>query len=177
MRSRRAARALVALASAVGAVACTGCEVLLDFNAPPPAPVDAPTTPDAPPLPDPCGVLEKNDSFGAAIAVPNGEARIAAICPVGDVDFYKVTLTANQTLDFKILFTNAKGDLDMVLQDSGMTERAASHGTVDNEEIKCPGGTPPNDCKQLPAGDYVVKVYPGVMGMTNTYQLSVSITP
>jgi hypothetical protein len=166
---------LVAFASAVGALACGGCEALLDFSERPAPPDAAP--PDAPPMPDPCGVLEKNDTFATAIAVPSGEARMAAVCPAGDVDFYKVTLTANQTLDFKILFKNAKGDLDLVLFDTAMVVRGQSHGTADNEEVKCPGGAGQNQCSQLPAGDYVAKVYGAIDGVANSYQLSVAITP
>ena len=164
------------------AIACAplgGCEALLDFSVHPDAgPADAPPI-DAMLVPDPCGVLEPNNDVASAIAVPNGENRYAAICPAGDLDYYKVTVVQNQVLDFKVLFKNANGDLDMQLYDStGTNVVAESRSFDDDEEVKCPNdaGMSPT-CAMLAAGDYLVKVFPAVPNTTNVYRLDVTISP
>jgi hypothetical protein len=172
-------RAGAFIGAACVVVALGGCEAILDFNVHPDAvPPDAPG-PDAMLVPDPCTVLEPNDDVASAIQLTTGENRYAAICPATDLDFYKVSLVTGQTLDFKILFKNANGDLDMSLYDStGLNDIADSRSFNDDEEIKCPndpGMTP--TCAMLAAGDYVVKVFPAVPGTTNVYRLDVTITP
>jgi hypothetical protein len=172
-------RALVALVGAVCAVSSAGCEALLDFSVHNDAgPSDAAPI-DAMLVPDPCTVLEPNDDVASAMALTTGEARYAAICPASDLDFYKVSLVAGQSLDFKVLFKNANGDLDMQLYDStGTSVVAESRSFDDNEEVKCPNdvGMSPT-CPQLSAGDYVVKVFPAVPGTQNVYRLDVTIAP
>ncbi len=171
------------MGSRLGGLACvlllSGCEVVLDFGVHPDAvPPDA-AGPDAMLVPDPCTVLEPNDDPTMAQPLTTGENRYAAICPGADVDFYKVTIASGQTLDFKILFKNANGDLDMQLYDAtGVSVVAESRGFVDNEEIKCPNdpGMAPT-CAMLSAGDYTVKVFGAVPGTQNVYRLQVSITP
>jgi hypothetical protein len=163
-------------------VACLlsgGCEAILDFSVHPDAiPPDA-SGPDAMLVPDPCTVLEPNDTVTAAIQLTTGENRYAAICPANDVDYYKVSLVTGQTLDFKILFKNANGDLDMSLYDStGTNDIADSRTFNDGEEIKCPNdaGMMPS-CPTLAAGDYLAKVFAAVPGTTNVYRLDVTIAP
>ena len=172
MGTRRVERALV---GALIAVACGGCEAILDFSEHADAgPSDAPPI-DATLVPDPCTVLEPNDDVASAIALTTGEDRYAAICPATDIDYYKVSLVDGQTVDFK----NANGDLDMQLYDAtGTNVVAESRSFDDDEEVKCPNdaGMSPT-CVQLAAGDYLVKVFPAVPGTMNVYKLAVTITP
>ena len=156
-----------------------GCEAILDFNVHPDAvPPDAPG-PDAMLVPDPCTVLEPNDTPQTAIALTTGENRYAAICPSSDIDWYKVSIVDGQTIDFKITFKDANGDLDMSMYDStGLNDIADSRTFGDGEEIKCPndtGMTPA--CLMQAAGDYLFEVFPAVPGTSNVYRLDVTITP
>ncbi len=179
MGTRRAGRALVGLVWLSCAALASGCEVLLDWKAQPDAgPSDA-APDDAMLVPDPCTVLEPNNSVDMALQLTTGEMRFAAICPGTDVDFYKVSLVAGQILDFKVLFKNARGDLDMQLYDSsGVSVIAESRSFDDDEEVKCPNDTGMSPaCAQLGPGDYIVKVFPAVPGTQNVYRLDVSITP
>jgi hypothetical protein len=157
----------------------TGCEVFLDFSVHADAgPADAPPA-DAMLVPDPCTVLEPNNTPDAALALTTGEARYAAICGAGDEDFYKIHLVTGQSLDFKVLFKNAKGDLDLQLKDAlGTAVVAESRSFDDDEEVKCPNdpGMSPA-CAMLSAGDYVVRVFPAVPGTSNVYRLDVTIAP
>jgi hypothetical protein len=172
-------RALVGLVGAVCAVSSAGCEALLDFSVHDDAgPSDAAPI-DAMLVPDPCTVLEPNDTVAEAMPLTTGEMRYAAICANDPADFYKVSLVAGQSLDFKVLFKNAHGDLDMQLYDAtGSSVVAESRSFDDDEEVKCPNdaGMSPT-CDQLGAGDYIVKVFPAVPGTQNVYRLDVSITP
>jgi len=174
-------RAVGALACLGTMVATSGCSLILDFEDHTDAgPSDAPPD-DAMLVPDPCGVMEPNDDPSAAQVLTSGEARYAAICPAGDKDYYKVTLTANQTLDFKVLFKNrgSAGDLDMSLKDStGLNTIAESRSFDDDEAVVCPNptGTSPS-CPQLPAGDYIVIVFGATATVDNVYKLDVTITP
>jgi Bacterial pre-peptidase C-terminal domain len=179
MTRQRAVRALAGLCGLVGALGAGGCEVLLDFGVHADArPADAPPT-DAMLVPDPCGVLEPDDNPAGAQLLTTGESRYAAICPANDIDYYKVHVATGQTLDFKILFKNKNGDLDLQLYDSSGTSLVAeSRSFDDDEEIKCPNdsGMSPT-CTMLSAGDYVVRVFAPVAGDTNVYRLGVTIAP
>ncbi|HTJ44874.1 MAG TPA: hypothetical protein VL463_22360 [Kofleriaceae bacterium] len=161
------------------ALACGGCEVLLDFGVHADAgPADASPV-DATLVPDPCTVMEPNDDVTTAMQLTTGENRYAAICPSNDLDFYKVSIVQGQTLDFKALFKNANGDLDLQLYDAtGTSVVAESRSFDDDEEVKCPNdtGMAPT-CPALNAGDYVVKIFPAVPGTMNVYRLDVTITP
>ena len=156
-----------------------GCEAILDFNVHPDAvPPDAPG-PDAMLVPDPCSVLEPNDSAAAALQLTTGENRYAAICPTTDLDWYMVQIVDGQTIDFKITFKNANGDLDMSMYDvTGTNDIADSRTFNDGEEIKCPndpGMTP--TCPMQAAGTYLFEVFPAVAGTSNVYRLDVTISP
>jgi hypothetical protein len=172
-------RAVGALAC-LGAVASSGCSLILDFQErPAPGPADA-AQPDAKLVPDPCGVLEPNDDPSTAQVLTTGEARYAAICPGGDKDFYKVTLAANQTLAFYVRFKNRSGagDIELSLQDStGINNIADSRSFDDDEGVTCPkpAGAGP-DCPQLAAGDYIVFVSGALPSVDNVYKLDVAIT-
>ena len=172
-------RSGVVCCALAAALACGGCEAILDFSEHVDAgPSDAPPI-DAMLVPDPCTVLEPNDDPTTAIALVTGENRYAAICPGSDLDWYKVSLVTGQTLDFQILFKNANGDLDMQLYDSTGTNMVAeSRSFDDNEEVKCPNDTGMTPvCAMLSAGDYLVKVFPAVPNTTNVYRLNVTISP
>jgi hypothetical protein len=173
-----ALRGAVAAAALAASLGLGGCSLLLDFSVHADAgPADG-VPADAMLVPDPCGVLEPNDDVASAIALTTGETRFAAICPTTDRDFYKLTMSDSQTLDFKVLFDNMNGDLDMQLLDvTGTSVVAESRSFDDNEGVKCPNdvGVPPA-CPQLAAGDYIVKVFPAVGGVSNVYQLDVTIS-
>jgi hypothetical protein len=122
-----------------------------------------------------------NDDPTTAIALTTGENRYAAICPVTDIDYYKVSVVQGQSVDFKILFKSANGDLDLQLFDMTGTglPLAESRGIDDDEEIKCPSDTGMSpSCAQLAPGDYVFRVFPAVPdGAQNVYRLDLTIAP
>jgi hypothetical protein len=75
----------------------------------------------------------------------------------------------------QISFTNANGDLDLRLWDTANNTISQSRGFGDTETITCPGVSPP--CSTLAAGDYIFEVFPAVTGATNTYAISLVLTP
>lgn len=159
-----------------------GCSLFVNFDNSQ-IPIDAML--DAPYTADQCAFQEPNDLLAAAMPFPPGTAGVAAICPtdasiqagVDDVDYYKITLAdGTSTVQIKIDFSDALGDLDLKLYDvATQTVQAQSTGFADEESLTCPGVAP--SCPQLPAGDYVFEVFGAKPGVTNFYTPSVTITP
>ncbi len=81
-------------------------------------------------------------------------------------DWFKVTLTTASNLDIKIAFSNAEGDLDLVVENQS-GEIAKSETTSDEEACSSKG---------LAAGTYYVHVF-GYEGARAKYSLTVTITP
>jgi hypothetical protein len=158
-----------------------GCSWLLDFsdNA---IPGDA-----AFPGPDSafdqaeCDYKEPNDSVATAAAIQLADmagAAIgpAAICPgvTEDHDFYKLTVdAATARLEIRLAYVyGAARDLDLRLDDEAGGEIAVSRGFSDEELLRCPGDSPA--CPALPAGDYVIEVFPAVTGAVNRYTIAIT---
>ena len=152
-----------------------GCSLILDFSdsaAPHDAAIDAVYTQEQ------CDLLEPNDSVETAVmvdkATATGTAAICAPAMMGgaeDHDFYKFTV-ATVPFTVKITFTNrSKGDLDMKVYKTDGTLIGQSRGFGDGESLTCPGASPA--CPSVPAGDYILEVFPAVSGSVNTYTITV----
>jgi hypothetical protein len=151
-----------------------GCSLVLDFSDRA-IPKDA--GPDAPYSAAECEYKEPNDSPDTAAPFTPDDTGPAAICAgdAEDHDFYRFTvppLTAQVALRLDYAFRTT-GDLELRLtHTAGVT---LSTGFGDVERIVCPGPGLPNPCPTLPAGDYVVEVFP-VPGSVNRYTLGLTIT-
>lgn len=156
-------------------LAASGCSLILDFSGETKPPVDAPFTDVE------CAFAEPNDTLATAATLAVTDVGPAAICStamgVDDHDFYKLTIPDNSSTTFKITFvTFATGDLDLKLTDAQGTTLASSRGFDNDEEILCPGASPP--CAgPLAAGDYFLEVFPANPGMANRYDLAITVTP
>jgi len=150
-----------------------GCSLILDFSdsaAPHDAAIDAVYTQEQ------CDYLEPNDSVPEAHMVATGESGTAAICAptmmggAEDHDFYRFTVAA-VPFTVGILFTNRPGgDLDIKVYSSDGTLLSQSRGFGDGEMLTCPGNSPA--CPSVSPGDFVLEVFPAVVGAVNTYTLT-----
>jgi Bacterial pre-peptidase C-terminal domain len=153
----------------------SGCSLILDFSGTTKAPPDAPFS-DAE-----CAFKEPNDTAQSAVALALTDVGPAAICSttmgVDDHDFYKITVPTSTVVSAKITFVQfATGDLDLKLTDAQGTVLASSRGFDNDEQITCPGSTPP--CAgPLAAGEYILEVFPANPGMANRYDLAITVTP
>lgn len=95
------------------------------------------------------GTFEPDDSFMAAGSVGNGTYSGLRI-DVGDVDYYAVELTANDTLQVSIDFRHSRGDLDLTLYGPDREVVDSSISTTDGESVSVRSARP---------GTYYVKVY------------------
>jgi hypothetical protein len=163
-------RECVALAIVAFAPACS---LVLDFDQPGPADASI----DAPYTQAECDYKEPNDSVATAAMVEATDTGPAAICApasggLEDADYYKLT-AVSATVTVAIQFTNRPGgDLDIRLLDAGGNMVAQSRGFGDGEMITCPSTTGPS-CPTLAAGDYILQVFPAVMGSVNSYTFSI----
>jgi Bacterial pre-peptidase C-terminal domain len=153
----------------------SGCSLILDFSGATSSPPDAPFN-DAE-----CAYKEPNDTAQTAALLELTDVGPAAICSttmgVDDRDFYKITVPASTAFSTKITFVQfVTGDLDLRLSDATGTVLATSRGFDNDEQITCPGSSPP--CAgPLAAGDYILEVFPANPGMANRYDLAISVTP
>ncbi len=108
-------------------------------------------------------IFEENDAADAATDIEVGEALEGAIC-AGDDDWFAFDVPEACTVDVRVTFTHADGDLDMVLTDAVGAEQGSSDSEDDDERIT----------ERLPAGRYAVRVY-GFEGAENTYGLQVDL--
>ena len=155
----------------------SGCSLILDFSGDTRPPVDAPFTMAE------CMYKEPNDTRETAAELVVTDIGPAAICPrdgstgVDDHDFYKITIPTNTITSFKITYNFfATGDLDIQLTDAGGNVLSSSRGFDNDEVITCPGSSPP--CiGPLPAGDYLLEVFPAQPAMGNRYDIQIGVTP
>lgn len=149
-----------------------GCSLILDFSDPP-APPDAFTIDALGGAA--CTFDEPNETAAAAVAIDPVMGQDAAICEVGDRDFYAITVADNQTMTFEVVFAQqgTQGDLDEKLLDMGGTTIARSLSTDANEKIVCPGTSP--SCPQLAAGTYIVEVFGFADSTVNTYTINYTL--
>lgn len=161
---------------AIAALAlCSGCSLILDFSGEGKPAIDAPFTDVE------CIFKEPNDTVETAATLELTEVGPAAICPPAgggeDHDFYKITVPANSSFSAKITFVNsATGDLDLKLSDSAGTMLSSSRGFDNDEQIVCPGASPPCAGPLMP-GDYILEVFPAAPGAGNRYDIAISVTP
>lgn len=166
---------IMSLVSVLASVS-TGCELILDFSADQ-IPIDA--APDAPYSAEQCGYKEPNDTLETAQLIMPGQSGPAAICPTDpeDTDYYKFAVPTDKTIvELKITFVNRPdGDLDLKLLDATGTMLAKSRGFTNTETITCPGISP--SCAALASGEYVFQVFPALAGVSNSYDIALTITP
>lgn len=121
-----------------------------------------------------CLFGEPNDDVPTATAWALADVE-AAICGDGDLDYFRVTLTAGQTLSARIDFSNRAGlgDLDLrLLSGDGGTVYDESRSSSDVEIVSCPGGSP---CPALVAGDYLVEIRGFSAAVVSAYALTITI--
>ncbi|MCO5168237.1 MAG: pre-peptidase C-terminal domain-containing protein [Planctomycetes bacterium] len=108
--------------------------------------------------------FEPNNTRAAAAAIAPGSYP-GLVC--NDDDWFKVTLGAEATLEVRIAFRHAEGDLDMSVSNAAGTVLRSSTSSADGELIRL---------ERQPAGDYFVRVY-GYRGARAGYDLTVTVTP
>lgn len=106
-------------------------------------------------------LLEDNDALDGAPRLPPGEYDDLVVCP-GDDDYYAVYLRAGESIGATIQFTNADGDLDLMLFDPSGAMVAESRGTGDDETVSHDATT---------EGEHVVRVYGASASVSTTYRL------
>jgi hypothetical protein len=162
-------------ATALAVCLSSGCSLILDFSGDSKPPVDAPFT-DAE-----CAYKEPNETLATAAELGIGDVGPAAICPpmmgVDDRDFYRITVPANSAFSATITFINSTtGDLDLKLTDAAGSNLSSSRGFDNDEQIVCPGASPP--CAgPLAPGEYILEVFPANPGMANRYDITLTVTP
>jgi hypothetical protein len=149
------------------------CSLILNFDEKPPADASF----DAPYTQAECDFMEPNEDIATATMITPSDVGPAAICRPAttgdpeDKDFYKFTVSS-ATVMVGIAFTNRPGgDLDIRLWDTGMNMKSQSRGFGDGEMITCPGASP--SCPTLPPGDYVLEVFPAIVGSVNNYTITI----
>lgn len=111
---------------------------------------------------------EPNDSAADATLLPTDGLADRVAC-AGDEDFYSFTLAAGDTGVVTANFTNAEGDLTLVLLDTdGVTELSRSEGEGDTETVRVtsPAG-----------GTYVAQVITANAEGGSSYGLSLQVIP
>jgi hypothetical protein len=160
---------------ALGLASASGCSLALDFS-PGAIPVDAP-----PYSQNECEYAEPNNALEEAAVLTTEDTGPAAICGGAgdpeDHDFYRFTVPPNTaSVSVRVRFASGPtGDLDLRLTDAAGVMVGQSRGFGDEELVVCPGASP--RCLQLPAGDYVIEVFPAKVGSVNRYEIALSITP
>jgi Cys-rich repeat protein len=114
-------------------------------------------------------IFEPNDSAQeAAIIAPTRHEGLGFCGGVDDFDFFSVDVLSAGTLQIDVLFSDLGGDIDLnLLSANGLTTIASSTSSTDNESIT----------ESVSAGTYLIEVYGFLGGVTNSYDLEVSILP
>ena len=111
---------------------------------------------------------EDNDTRATAAVVLGGTLTGTVVCP-GDADYYAIDLSAGDELDIYATFSDAAGDVDVLLYNSDGTVVGRAVSVSDDESISYVATR---------SGRYVVHVYllgdDGVAG--NTYELDLDVT-
>ncbi len=91
-------------------------------------------------LPD---AFEPNDTAGTAAPVTTSLYSSLTACSRVQDDYYEITVPSGMTLDVRIFFTHAEGDMDLFLYDSSGGFLGQSSGTTDQEQVvwTAPGTT------------------------------------
>ncbi len=112
--------------------------------------------------------FEDNDTRADAAVVLGGMLEGLVVCP-GDSDYFAIDLAAGDELAITATFSDAAGDLDLVLFNADGTVVGSAVSVTDNETI---------DYVATRSGRYVVQAYllgdDDVLG--NTYELDLDVT-
>ena len=170
------AGAVYAGAGLAGLALLAGCQLVLDFS---PRDAGGGPTADAPAPPDSgasdavdlCGQLEPNELLAEALAVEPGTFQ-AAICPAGDIDFYRFDLDGEQDLAIDVTFEAGANDLELELIDADTGGvLTISTGVDGNERIE----RSPAVTGRLPAGTYAVRVFGRDSTVQNNYEVVLTV--
>lgn len=170
------AGALFAGAGIAGLALCAGCQLVLDF-----APLADASPPDSGPLVtdsappdatvDPCDQLEPNDRLDDGSPIGPG-ALAAAICPAGDVDYFRFDLDGEQDMAVDLTFEAGPSDLELELYEAETASLITiSTGLDANERIEYSEEV----SGRLPAGTYGVRVFARDAEAQNDYDLTLTI--
>jgi hypothetical protein len=167
------AGALYAGAGLAGLALLAGCQLVLDFSprddggAPPADAPGALADSGASDAVDLCGQLEPNDVLVDALEVEPGAFQ-AAICPAGDIDYYRFELDGMQDLAVEVTFVAGPNDLELELLDADTGGvLTISTGVDGNERIE----RSPAVSGRLPAGTYAVRVFGRESTVQNDYEV------
>ncbi len=149
-------------------LATPACSLIYDFSNPISA-TDAGADAVAPAAE--CELGEPNNTFASATPLLGAVGGPAAICTVGDVDFYAFTINdATTTTTVTIGFLSAMGDLDArVLASDGTTISVQGNSFGDNEVMTCPSVK----CPAFSPGLYYLSVYGATGSELNRYTIAV----
>ncbi len=149
-------------------LATPACSLVYDFSDPI---VSADATPDAIAPAAECELGEPNDSFASATPITGTSGGPAAICTVGDVDFYAFTVRdTTTTTTVTIGFLSSQGDLDArVLTSDGTTIAVQGNSFGDNEVMTCPSVK----CAAFTPGLYYLSVYGATGAERNRYTITI----
>ena len=111
-------------------------------------------------------LLEPNDDANAPRLDP-GRVDGLKICP-GNEDYYGVFAREGDTIDVRIFFTHAAGDLDASLLDLDRSTTIVRSNTLDDDEVLTHVAAA--------EGQHVVRVF-SASGDENTYAIDVRVTP
>ncbi len=109
-------------------------------------------------------IYEENDGFGSAYTLGTGSYP-SLVC--ADDDYYKIYVTAGNTVTAYISFTNSLGDLDLKLYNPSQAQINSSTSTNDWERVSYAVSV---------TGYYYVYVYRYSGTGSNTYAMTLSIT-
>jgi hypothetical protein len=145
-----------------------GCSLVLDFPELPPRDGGADANAAA------CAELEPNDELAAPSAITPGAFSLA-ICPTGDLDFFRFEVAGGQDVTIDLSFQNGgeDGDLDLRLyrESDGAVISVSDGFDAAGEQITQTAA----DGDQLTAGMYVIEVYPFAETIQNEYSLTLAI--
>jgi len=166
------AGALYAGAGLAGLALLAGCQLVLDFSpredgGAPSADAAGASDSGASDAVDLCGQLEPNDLLAEALAVEPGTFQ-AAICPAGDIDYYRFDLDGTQDLAVDVIFVAGPNDLELELLDADTGGvLTISTGVDGNERIE----RSPAVSGRLPEGSYAVRVFGREGTVQNDYEV------
>ena len=149
-------------------LATPACSLIYDFSNPV---ASADATLDAIAPAAECELGEPNNSFASATPLTSAVGGPAAICTVGDVDFYAFTINNTTTMTtVTVGFLSARGDLDArVLSSDGATIAVQGNSFGDNEVMTCPSVK----CPAFSPGLYYLSVYGATNAERNRYTINI----
>jgi hypothetical protein len=114
-------------------------------------------------------IFENNDTFPAAAYVPSGTYQDLLLCSGGsgnDVDYYRIFVPTGATLTVDVAFSDALGNIDVILKKADRTQVMASTTRTDLETVSVTNSGL--------GAEYIVFVR-GVRQFRNYYSMDVSL--